>query len=450
MLIAANGSQWSIAGQLIKNQSVTANGKTFVAYQGASWHPYVVTYDHATQQWSQPVRAGTSTLANDSHGSPSIVLDAAGYLHVFYGCHATPIKHAKSAQPFDASSWISQASVTSSASYPNSFAFSGGRLGLFYRAGGHTAPWYLVLSADDGQTWGTPREIIHAYAPRMAFYVDVFQEGDNLHLGWVWKDDNNQRGSPGPEFTHRYQVYYAKLQIDGGLTNAAGASLPVPLWETESNNLCAARPLMTANLPHTNVPWVALQADGKPALLYIYGSGTTHSVYFTRWTGTVWQESLVCSGVDHLFDGYALRRNAANEWEAYVIRGGTAGTFGDLDATTKDRGGNLELWTSADGVSWQQQPTILSGRFNYPIFDEAAPTAIKGFVGEWTEMSDYTGEIHAFAIGSPPEPLPQPQPPTDYVFDLCGTPITVRVDETTVRFLGSAPVTLDATFPRVS
>jgi len=56
-------------------------GVTYVAYQGPLEDPYVVAYDHATDKWSGPFKAGESIMGKtpgakiDNHGKPALVVD---------------------------------------------------------------------------------------------------------------------------------------------------------------------------------------------------------------------------------------------------------------------------------------------------------------------------------------------------------------------------------------
>ena len=67
------------------------NGKTYVSYQGPLEDPFVAAYDHATDSWEGPYQAGVSQLGKgpeyadkiDSHGKPTMLIDDAGYIHIF-------------------------------------------------------------------------------------------------------------------------------------------------------------------------------------------------------------------------------------------------------------------------------------------------------------------------------------------------------------------------------
>jgi len=70
-----------------------------VAYQGPLEDPYVAAYDHATAEWSGPFKAGESILGKtpgakiDNHGKPEMIIDNAGYIHLFFGGHGGLPRH---------------------------------------------------------------------------------------------------------------------------------------------------------------------------------------------------------------------------------------------------------------------------------------------------------------------------------------------------------------------
>lgn len=55
--------------------------------------PYVAAYNHLTDEWSGSFKAGSSILGKDlskkidSHDKPPMVINNAGYIHIFYGGH---------------------------------------------------------------------------------------------------------------------------------------------------------------------------------------------------------------------------------------------------------------------------------------------------------------------------------------------------------------------------
>ena len=94
------------------------NGKTYIVWQGTDLDPYITYYDHSAKKWGPAVRVGDNPLSGDSHGAPSLIIDAEGYIHVFYGCHQTSIIYAKSEKPEDINSWVQMSPPVRKATYP--------------------------------------------------------------------------------------------------------------------------------------------------------------------------------------------------------------------------------------------------------------------------------------------------------------------------------------------
>ena len=144
----------------IAPHAVLENDIVFTAHQDGQGCPIIDAYDIRKKTWIGPVRASNNGLGADTHGNPSIAIDAKGYLHVFFGCHGRAMKHVRSAAPYDISRWEAMPSPTSRATYPQSMRMADGSIYLFYRAGGHLAPWSMRVSKDDGQSWTEQQPVI--------------------------------------------------------------------------------------------------------------------------------------------------------------------------------------------------------------------------------------------------------------------------------------------------
>ncbi len=144
----------------IAPHAVVENDTVFTAHQDGQGRPIVAAYDIKKKTWNEPVRASSLGLGGDTHGNPSITIDTKGHLHIFFGCHGRAMKHVRSVAPYDIRRWEKMPSPTEKATYPQSMRMADGSIYLFYRAGGHLAPWSMRISKDDGQTWGRQQPII--------------------------------------------------------------------------------------------------------------------------------------------------------------------------------------------------------------------------------------------------------------------------------------------------
>ena len=212
----------------------------FTAHQDGEGRPIIDAYDTKTKTWFGPVRASDHGLDGDTHGNPSITIDTKGHLHIFFGCHGKAMKHVRSTAPYDISRWEEMPSPTPRATYPQSMRMADGSIYLFYRAGGHLAPWSLRTSKDDGKSWSKPEPIIEMrrdFPDREAASYNAFVPGADyktVHCFWVYKDDDprgNKRKYQGmSEAVYRYNMYYAKRTADGQWIAADGtpmSDLPV-------------------------------------------------------------------------------------------------------------------------------------------------------------------------------------------------------------------------------
>jgi len=244
-------------GYVIGPHAVVEQGKVFCAFQNPDGQPIVMAYDVAAGKWSEPVRASTFGLKGDDHGNPSICIDGRGHLHVFYGCHGGPMRHTRSAKPYDITTWQEQPPPTPRATYPQTMRMADGTICLFYRAGGHMEPWSLRTSADDCSTWSEAARIIEMRLDppdRLAAAYCQFFPGakqDTIHCFWNHKDDNAARVSdrrPHPwrplkykglhEAVYRYNVYYMHRNAEGIWQNAAGDPVELPISKAEADAKC--------------------------------------------------------------------------------------------------------------------------------------------------------------------------------------------------------------------
>src|SRR3990172_4085149 len=133
------------------------NGRTYVVYQGSedggahTPDPYATYYDHATSMWATPVKIANGPLTDDDHGAPSILIDASGYIHVFYGAHPKPVRYSRSTNSEDISSWTTHAPLYDLLTYTKPILV-GSTIYLVVRESnaGDTASWQDYITSTDG------------------------------------------------------------------------------------------------------------------------------------------------------------------------------------------------------------------------------------------------------------------------------------------------------------
>ena len=179
-----------------------------------------------------------------------------------------------------------------SATYPQVMQTADGAIFLFYRAGNHCDDWVLRTSGDGGQTWSAPTAVIDGIAPHDSWYVS-FTKGSNdiTHVGLCYKDDTNVRKAPGPEFTHRYDVFYMRREPNGDWANAAGARLKLPLSKADAHALCKVYD-STAQRQLTGACPVGADKNGTPYILFrvggLYGA-TSYQHKLARFKDKQWE-----------------------------------------------------------------------------------------------------------------------------------------------------------------
>lgn len=246
-------------GYVIGPQAVVEKGTVYVVFQNARGRPVAMAYQPDKKAWLGPVKVADFGIENDDHGNPSLCIDSKGFLHVFYGCHGGPMRHARSERPYDIGAWQDAPSPVAKATYPQTMRMADGRIRLFYRAGGHPEPWTMLASADDCLTWSAPQPVIEMRkAPRdpaACAYAFFFpgSDGRTVHCFWNHKDDNAARVTdkrPHPwrplkypglhEAVYRYNVYYVRLDADGTWRSAAGEAAALPISKAEADSRCLA------------------------------------------------------------------------------------------------------------------------------------------------------------------------------------------------------------------
>lgn len=381
---AVDGSKDSIYLEwALHPQAVRDGDKTFVVYQGPGLEPYAMTLDHGTGAWTAPVRVGDNPLATDMHGAPAVVIDGAGYLHVFYGGHHSPLLHSRSRYPRNTGSWIDLPAVAPSFTYPQPVVFADGTIDLFYRNG--ALKWVVQRSTDDGVTWSAPKTILSKDAS-WGFYASFSKGvGNEVVASFVAIDWNLY--FTGTSWARR-DLHFIRRDTGGVWRDDSGTALALPLTKASADTHTR---VFSSGAANTNHPTVKIAPDGDPCLLFSTGSAsgpTSYSYRFMRLDGGSWSSAVV-GRTDHFFDACTFRFSDDGTLRAFTSEGGTHGTGkGDRDYT--DDGGQLVSRTSADGgLTWPADGAVVSPPTPEAIFSN--PQVIEGgtddaalILNEWT------------------------------------------------------------------
>ena len=302
-------------------------GVTYVAYQGPLEDPYVAAYNHKTQQWTGPFKAGSSVLGKDpkdkidSHGKPTLIIDDDGYIHIFYGGHGgvralhghNPFgdyhsgenKHAVSARPYDISEWIDLDNVSPFGNYNQAVKMDNGDIYVFYRHGAHRSDWVYQKSTDNGRTFAAPVSFLKhqrrsdnlgsdSWYPYIAKGIgNQIVVGFDYHFCW---DRSAPRNNRGGHSTERKNLYYMTLNTETNvLQSVDGQILTMPLTKEEADT--------KALVFNTGDQWTfngttKVDAKGNPHLSIHIGDdigwqigGPKYTRYFF-WDGAQWKGNL--------------------------------------------------------------------------------------------------------------------------------------------------------------
>ncbi|NVM23317.1 MAG: BNR-4 repeat-containing protein [Desulfobacterales bacterium] len=338
----------------IAPRAVYYNNKTFVAYQGASLDPYAIEYDHTTETWSAPVQVGVNPLPADSHGTPAIFRNDAGYLFCFYGCHDSAVQWAKSNNTDDISAWTDLGSMGASHSFPIIVKDTAGYLYLFLRGnlGGNNNPEVYFKSSDappdSGDAWGGENFIIDftgAGVGEPVVYVgNVEHEAgtpEKMHMAWMWYDY---------PLHGWWNVYHAYLNLtDGHMYSIDGTDLGVTITFAEAEANCKVHDTGAVNVGY--MPKVHVYA-GIPYIIWNEYDGVDAGFFFSYWTGAAWTSPQKIVALDYTTErgnSFDFIVNSATNIEAYLTTSGLDGAHG----------GDIEKW-DWNGVAWAKDLTILT------------------------------------------------------------------------------------------
>lgn len=379
--------------------AITRNGVTYVAIQGKNLDPHAFSYDHASKTWTGPVKAGDNPLVGDSHGAPALVIDNAGYLHIFFGGHHTGLKHARSTNPYDVRSWTQMPDIATSFTYPEAMVHPDGTIELFYRAGWPVPGWSSKKSTDNGVTWGAAEPVL--FGSTTEGYYANFNPGPNgevyaTAVGLSWTDYFG-----GGDWA-RSDVFFFKRTTDGVWRAADGTALTTPVTLDEARTRCLVFPSGSAN---ANQCVTRADKDGNPVVLFLTGSGGGPNSYmwkYSRWNGASWSTSDI-AGTDHFFDGGTIDVRPDGSVDAYVTSGGTLG-LGTSDREYTDIGGYIVRYRAAESSA----PFALMGRidpggagllYNAPQVVEGDSDAARVFFAQLDRPNLYASPSYVWGDG---------------------------------------------------
>ena len=107
-------------------QAVRVGSTIYTVYQGDGLDPWIIAFDDSGAIRG-PYKVGENPLAggadpDDSHGAPSLLYDPVSKnLHVFWGAHASVLRHARTTAPGNITKWTTYPAMIGSVTYPQVF-----------------------------------------------------------------------------------------------------------------------------------------------------------------------------------------------------------------------------------------------------------------------------------------------------------------------------------------
>lgn len=315
--------------------------KTFFVYGGTiknDRHLLIMAsyYDHATHQVLRPTIVHDKDGVNDPHDNASICIDDKGYIWIFISGRATarPGFKYKSRKPYNVLDFelIRQDEMT----YPQPWFIP--NFGFFH----------LFTKYTDGRElyWEISTNGINWSAHQKLAGIGGHYQVSCARNGKIGTFFNRH---PGGDVDKRTDLYYVQTTNFGtNWTTVSGTPVTVPL--TTTNN-----PALVINYSAQEKLMYGMDlnfdTNGNPVMLYIVSNdfapgpnGDPRTWTVTRWNGTQWLTSAICTS-DHNYDMGSLYIRP----DRWLIIGPTQN-----GPQVYQTGGEMALWQSVNyGQTWQ-------------------------------------------------------------------------------------------------
>lgn len=365
---------------------------------------YVSTYDRSKGTWAPgPASQGYLVATNtqtDSHGTPTIVKDQFGYVHVFFGAHAGNILYSYTTNPNDPSAWTSGPALTS-----QQFTYT-------YPALINGVIWIITTDSITGQNLrvvkGTPTS-----GGGVASWTDVgritaFTPGTNgrtvvtnivvsgSKIGFSYSYCPNSSAYINDVYFSWYDTVTGNLTDVSGATVIPAASLPISQATAQADFAI----FLTGSTSRATIPTsAAVDSNGTVHVLYADGAisnsstgAGTFTLLESHWTGSAWSAGSTIATITNFFLGATIVPNGSGSVDVY---------FPQIDTTFYD------AWKSSLVAGSWTTPALVRSAQNYdlgyyqPVWN-ASPEArvlLSEDIGFTSGQSNVYGNLQVFAIG---------------------------------------------------
>jgi putative cell wall-binding protein len=380
--------------------AVRYGDKTWIAFQGPGYDPYVAEWDSGTKTWSGPFRIGTNALVLDAHGAPSLWVDpASGRLHAFWGGHHGPIRHSVTSGAGTIASWIALGDMATRGTYGQAIGMPDGSLVFFFRDS-NSMSWVSRTSADGGLSFGSQKTVLLG-DPHSSWYATFARgEAGRIHAAFMLQDMDAYNA--GRIFS-RYDLHYARRDPDGSWHTASGEALPaIPVVPASSASVSQPETVSRCRVFDSGTALVneaVVREDdlGAPCITALVQTGPGFDDFTRRWwryAGGTWSASDI-TDTDGFFDPATFTIGASGTVDAAVVAGTDPAAVA-VDGDESTTGGTIERWVSDDrGATWSRgTPATISPdepgiAFSDPVSVEGSPSPDARLVFmDWT--NDHT------------------------------------------------------------
>lgn len=229
----------------------------------------------------------TLPVDTDSHNDVSLIVDAAGYIHVAANMHGDVLRYVKSTNPNDITAWTAPGMTGSNeaqVTYPRFALHPDGTLFFMFRDGASGNGDVYVNRRNVGGAWTQLGMLASGKATNENPYESrfVISAAGTLAVAFTWRPN-------GGDFNTNADVHFIK-STDKGATwvNVSGSAVTIPLVHANTN----AKVLATAatNSGIINQFGLDLDTSGNPHIALTIADGATpdRNIHHLYWTGSAW------------------------------------------------------------------------------------------------------------------------------------------------------------------
>jgi hypothetical protein len=250
--------------------------QTYFSWVTTSGDIVVASYNHQNGEFIQHVVL--EKFQSDDHANPTLFIRDDGRIIVFVAAHfGNTIKRCITTNPEDISSWGEVYEFGHTVTYPYPFQLGKDSILVFFRGGSSWKP-HMILSTDNGETFGTQKEFIVSTGKRP--YMRYCQGADgSIHMAAT-------TGHPRDVLDNK--IFYCRFKdnrfyrADGSLIRDFGQE---PLDVSEMDEVYDGTSCGKGWI------WdIALEAEtGFPVMVYAsFPDDTDHRYHYARWNGKNW------------------------------------------------------------------------------------------------------------------------------------------------------------------